>query len=577
MSKAPAKAKILLVDDRPENLLALEAVLEPLDQELIRANDGPEALRHLLKWDFAVILLDVQMPGMNGFELARIIKSRERTRYVPIVFLTAISKEQDFIFEGYSVGAVDYMSKPFNPDVLRSKVAVFVDLYLKNRQLQDQLIKLKESERREMELAHRARITESESKVAQIVQSVTEAIVMLDPDLNITMFNSGAEAMFGYKSKNVIGRPISDFLTEQSNADLVTQLHQLVPRERDVVRWEGGDDEETLTGKRADGSEFPMTASLSRLEVQGGVVFTIIAYDVSERHAAERALRERTDELARAGARLETLNRELNRRTHDLERALAARGRFYASMSHELRTPINAIIGYSSLLLEDIYGPLTPEQAAGIERSYRAANHLLELVNDILDLSKIEAGKIELQISPVLFPSILEDLFVTVRPMADEYGSELSLEADGQHKIISDPRRVRQIVLNLLSNAIKFGLGNPIVLSCHGWGEGGVEIKVIDRGVGISADDQHKIFEEFVQIGGPEQRQNGTGLGLAISKQLSETLGGHLSVESEVGKGSTFTLRLPPVADAAARDGSGEDAGHIDSAEEETPYIHEVA
>src|SRR5688572_7828689 len=246
-------------------------------------------------------------------------------------------------------------------------------------------------------------------------------------------------------------------------------------------------------------------------------------------------------------------------------------------MSHELRTPINAIIGYSSLLLENIYGPLNEEQAGGIERSYRAANHLLELVNDILDLSKIEAGKIELQLSPVLFPNLLQDLFVTVQPMADEYGSALSLEAGEPLKIISDPRRVRQIVLNLLSNAIKFGLGNPIILACHPWGEGGVEIKVIDHGVGISPDDQHKIFEEFVQIGEPEQRQNGTGLGLAISKQLSETLGGSLSVESTLREGSTFTLRLPAVADASSRDGSDNSSEGTQSINDPFPLLHDVA
>ena len=132
-----APVEILLVDDRPENLLALEAILEPLNQTLIRAHSGDEALRKLLLHDFAVILLDVQMPGINGFETARIIKSRERTKYIPIIFLTAISKEEEYVFEGYSVGAVDYLAKPFKPDILRSKVGVFVELYQKQRQLAD--------------------------------------------------------------------------------------------------------------------------------------------------------------------------------------------------------------------------------------------------------------------------------------------------------------------------------------------------------------------------------------------------------------------------------------------------------
>jgi len=130
--------KILLVDDRPENLLALEAILEPLGQILIRADSGPDALRCVLESEFAMILLDVQMPGMNGFEVAEIIKSRERSRTIPIIFLSAISKEDAYVFKGYSMGAVDYVFKPFNPDVLRSKVSVFVDLFRKQRELQEQ-------------------------------------------------------------------------------------------------------------------------------------------------------------------------------------------------------------------------------------------------------------------------------------------------------------------------------------------------------------------------------------------------------------------------------------------------------
>ena len=139
---------------------------------------------------------------------------------------------------------------------------------------------------------------------------------------------------------------------------------------------------------------------------------------------------------------------------------MTARNRFYASMSHELRTPINAILGYNTLLLDNIYGPLNEKQTQGVRRAHKAAKHLLELVNDVLDLSKIEAGKIELQLQPVPFPTLIEDLFVTVRPLADERRSELSLVVEGEsRKVVSDPRRVRQILLNLLSNAIKFGNG----------------------------------------------------------------------------------------------------------------------
>jgi two-component system, sensor histidine kinase len=400
---------ILLVDDRPENLLALEAILEPIGQPLVRATSGPEALKRVLETEFAVILLDVQMPGMNGFEVAEIIKSRERSRTIPIIFLSAISKEDAYVFKGYSMGAVDYVFKPFNPDVLRSKVAVFVDLFLKQREIQRQADLLRESQKRELELEHRTSLLETE---------------------------------------------------------------------------------------------------------------------------------------ARSAAKLSQMNDELHRRQVALEQAMGARNRFYASMSHELRTPINAVIGYSTLMLDNIYGPLNVKQKEGLQRTLKAARHLLELVNDVLDLSKIEAGKIELSLQPVMFPSIVEDLFVTVRPLADEYGSTLSLEIDGEpFNIVSDPRRVRQILLNLLSNAIKFGEGKPIRVVCKQDANRGVEIDVVDEGVGIAKDDISRIFEEFVQVS--ESKQPGTGLGLPISRRLAQLLDGSLSVHSEPGRGSAFRLTLP--------------------------------
>ena len=403
------RVNILLVDDRPENLLALEAILEPLGQNLVRANSGPEALRRVLEMEFATILLDVQMPGMNGFEVAEIIKSRERSRTIPIIFLSAINKEEAYVFKGYSMGAVDYVFKPFNPDVLRMKVAVFVDLFIKQREVARQTELLREAEKRELELEHRTSLLEAE---------------------------------------------------------------------------------------------------------------------------------------ARSAAKLTQMNDELHRRQVALEQAMGARNRFYASMSHELRTPINAVIGYSTLMLDGIYGPLNAKQKEGLQRTLKAARHLLELVNDVLDLSKIEAGKIELSVQPVMFPSLIEDLFVTVRPLADEYGSTLALEMQSEpFSIVSDPRRVRQIMINLLSNAIKFGEGKPISVRCKQSESGGVEIEVVDQGVGIAQEDIPRIFEEFVQVS--ESKQPGTGLGLPISRRLAQLLDGSLTVCSTPGQGSTFRLILP--------------------------------
>jgi signal transduction histidine kinase len=286
-------------------------------------------------------------------------------------------------------------------------------------------------------------------------------------------------------------------------------------------------------------------ASLSCLQLDGERVFTVIARDVSERKRAEEALRQQAVSLAQTSEQLKEANDQLQARQRELEAAMSARSKFYASMSHELRTPINAILGYSSLLLDNIYGELNEQQTRGIERANKAARHLLELVNDILDLSKIEAGKVDLEVGQATFPDLIQDLFVTVRPLADEHGSELALDSCTEPvSIVTDARRVRQILLNLLSNAIKFGEGKAITVTCVPREEGGVVVSVVDQGRGIPEEDQAKIFDEFVQLEQPDPQQ-GTGLGLPISRRLAELLEGSLAVHSRVGEGSTFTLTLP--------------------------------
>jgi signal transduction histidine kinase len=304
-----------------------------------------------------------------------------------------------------------------------------------------------------------------------------------------------------------------------------------------------------MTAQRSGGQKFPIEATVSAMETTKGPIYTIILRDVSERLAHEERLRKQAESLAQTTAELKVANEELSQRQEELERAMTARSRFYASMSHELRTPINAVLGYSTLLLEQIYGPLNEKQTEGIERTQRAARHLLELVNDVLDLSKIEAGKIDLRLQPVTFPTLIEDLFVTVRPLADEHGCRLDLSIADDIRILSDPRRVRQILLNLLSNAIKFGAGKPIEVSCRPREGGGIVIEVTDHGAGIPPQDQDRIFHEFVQLG-KTQLQDGTGLGLPISRRLAEMLNGTLAVRSEVGLGSTFVLTLPAEVEA---------------------------
>src|SRR6185312_4387406 len=226
------RVNILLVDDRAENLLALEAILEPLGERTVRAHSGDEALKCLLTEDFAVILLDVQMPGLNGFETAQLIKSRERTKYIPIIFLTAISKEDEYVFQGYSVGAVDYMFKPFQPEILRSKVQVFVDLYLQQQRITEQEQRLRDTEVREIELRHMKELLQSEARFREIVSSAMDAILVFDEKGSVALVNGAAERMFGVSSSDAVGEDITRYFVEGMSIEHVSSICATADRQR---------------------------------------------------------------------------------------------------------------------------------------------------------------------------------------------------------------------------------------------------------------------------------------------------------------------------------------------------------
>ncbi|MDB4951468.1 MAG: hypothetical protein JWM27_4117 [Gemmatimonadetes bacterium] len=280
-----------------------------------------------------------------------------------------------------------------------------------------------------------------------------------------------------------------------------------------------------------------------------------IRRDVAERDAAGAQLARQSTELQEQTAELEMQTEELTEEavrsqalSERLRDALAARTRFYAAMSHELRTPINAILGFNDLLLAGVYGDLHEGQRLGIERSQRATRHLTELVGDVLDLSRLEAGRAELAPEAVPVAALVADVVATVQPLAAQRGSELAVDAACVRTVWTDPRRVRQILLNLLSNAIKFGDGNPLEVRYVDEGGDGVAVEVRDAGRGIATADAERIFDEFVQLDNPargELAAQGTGLGLSISRRLAELLGGTLTLVSAPGAGSTFTLRLP--------------------------------
>jgi len=264
------------------------------------------------------------------------------------------------------------------------------------------------------------------------------------------------------------------------------------------------------------------------------------------------------DELGALAVNLNRMNDELGRLYRDLEAASRHKSEFLASMSHELRTPLNAIIGFSEVLREEMFGPLNERQADYLNDILTSGRHLLSLINDILDLSKIEAGKMELDLSTFALPGVLENGLTMIRERATNHGITLGLDiAPEVGEITADERKVKQVVFNLLSNAVKFTPDGGRINLSAGCSDGEVEVAVSDTGIGIAAEDQERVFEEFQQAG----QREGSGLGLALSRSFIELHGGCIRLASEPGVGSTFTFTLP-LSEATAAGPPAPPVGH---------------
>ena len=364
----------------------------------------------------------------------------------------------------------------------------------------------------------------SDAYLAALLGALPDPVLSVDSDGRVISMNPAAERVFGRPQHEVLRKPL---------AEVVAPVTGELPT---FGAGGGGPAAGEITFHHPDGGMGEGQLVVMPVDAGGRRVYAVVLHDLTE----ERRIQH---ELEATAGELEAQAAELQEQAADLEHALASRARFYWSMSHELRTPINAIIGYNALLLDDIYGPLADQQRAALARGQKAARHLLELVNDVLDLAKIEAGRIEMEPDTVPFPGLLHDLLATVQPLAEERGSSVTITGEGKHAVRTDPRRVRQILLNLLSNAVKFGEGEPIELRWCREEDGGVSVEVADRGRGIAEEDLPLLFSEFSQFG--ERQEGSTGLGLAISKRLADALGGALTVRSDIGQGSRFRLRLP--------------------------------
>jgi PAS domain S-box-containing protein len=550
-------ASILMVDDQPENLLALGAILEPLGCNLVEAHSGSEALKYLLKEEFALILMDVQMPGIDGFETATLIKEREKTRHIPIIFVTAISKEQHYIFKGYSAGAVDYISKPLNPDILRSKVAVFVELWNKTQQIKEQGERLRQAEQREKERQlnelehelqrrHMAALAESESRLSRFkatLDATLDSVFMFDPKtLRYLYANQGARRHLGYEEHEILQLTSLAIKPDINEEEFRELLRKLSSSEEPALRFE-------TRHRRKDGSLVPVEVFLQYIAPLGEEGrFVSIVRDISDRKRTEEDLR-----LAKENAEHA---REL------AERANRAKSDFIAGVSHELRTPLNAIIGFSKLLFNPRVGPLNTDQEAYIKDVVQSAEHLLHLINDILDLSKIEAGKMKLEPSQFSLPDLLEQSTTIVREKARLHRLALTIDVAPEVAALpyveADARKIKQVLYNLLSNAVKFTPdGGSITVTAtlqeNEAEDHGILISVTDTGIGIAPEHKARIFAAFEQVDNSYTRQQqGTGLGLALCQRIMELHEGRIWVESVEGEGSTFSFCIPLPATASS-------------------------
>jgi PAS domain S-box-containing protein len=368
-----------------------------------------------------------------------------------------------------------------------------------------------------------------EAKFGDVLELTPDAIVMANASGRIVLANRQAERLFGYERGELRGGLLESLLPERFRAQHVhyrsDYVHSMQSRPMGAGR--------ELYGLRKNNEEFPVEISLSPIQTEEGPLIMSAIRDTTERRKIEQALHEKNIEL-------ESANR--------------AKDHFLAGMSHELRTPLNAIIGFTGTLLMKLPGPLNADQDRQLRTIQTSARHLLSLINDLLDLTKIASGKVDLAIEVLPWRPLLDELLPIFRPLARKKGLELHIDLPGDEQladfaVLADRRAVQQIMINLLNNSVKFTDKGEIRVALATVAEQGrqyVAISVSDTGAGITADSQPRLFEAFTQLDDTAARQvEGTGLGLHLSQKLAGLMGGKIVCRSEYGLGSEFTLLLP--------------------------------
>jgi len=509
--KTEPTANILIVDDDPRTLLAMEALLSGPGRNTITAASGQDALRWLLRQDFSVILMDVRMPDMDGFETADLIRQNERLRHIPIIFLSAIDTLEADVYRGAAKGAVDYLFKPVVPEVLKAKVSVFVDLFHINERL-----KLKA-------------IQQSEERFRLLVESMQDyAIFMLDPEGRVTSWNTGAERIEGFQHEEIIGEQFARFYTTEDQA-------QGFPEQALRYAATKGRSEQEGWRVRKDGARFWANTVVSALldERKNLVGFSVVTRDLTERKRVEEVLRES--------------EAKLRRQAQELEQQLIASGRLVslgvitASMAHEFNNPLGIVMGFTQQLLTE-FEPNTPNHQA-LKIIDEETKRCQRIIQELLQFSRPKNA----DLCPTDVKQAIDKTMNMVANRLYKQKIEASaMIADDLPLISADPQQLEQVLINLFLNAIdampKGGkLDVEAALKPTPDNTPSVVITVIDSGSGIDQEDLAKIFQPFFSA----KKGKGIGLGLSISERIIKNHGGTIAVESMPGKGTTFRIHLP--------------------------------
>lgn len=515
------KANILVVNDRPDQLVAMETVLAPMRENLLLARSGEEALRLLLHQEFAVVLLDVHMPGMDGFETASLIRQRGKSRSTPIIFVTGHGQGDAQVSRSYSLGAVDYIQTPVVPEILRAKVGVFVQLYKKSEELR----RLSEAEhQRQLHEANERIETETKRNLFFVLSVDLLAVAGFDGYLK--QVNPAWEKALGFPPEELKRTAFHEFAHPEDRTAVREQMDKL--RSGTAVTYF----ENRFCDKDGRCRWLGWTATPFAAEQ----LIYIFARDITSRKAAENEIR--------------TLNHKLQERIEEVTAINKELEAFSYSISHDLRAPLRSMQSFAQLVMSE-YGQLLPEPGREMTgRIVESARYMDRLLRDLLEYSRLSQS--ELASHRIDLEATVAEVLVSIQQEIDEKKADIEV-LHPLEGVLAHPGTLKQILSNLISNAIKFvdsGKTPRVRISTEQVSNGRVRLWVEDNGIGIRSEEQEKIFGLFQRLHHSSEYP-GTGIGLAIVRKGAERMGGQIGVESQIGKGSRFWLELP---DAASRE-----------------------